>query len=199
VVAPGPSSPGGKNGSGNNGGSDRPPTSGQQNSAAAAWAPNPPAGPPAAAAPAASAPLRPAPPSLAPWQAQAAHTALAAPLQQTTLALHSDTLGSVQIHADLRDSLLGATITVDRPELHTALAGQLPALERTLANRQLQVGSLQLQQQATGGQSGQQGGSAADRRPQPSAYVPPAPPAVAQPQLSDNAPRTGSGRLNLRA
>jgi flagellar hook-length control protein FliK len=142
---------------------------------------------------------RPAPPQLAPWQAQAARTALAVPLQQTTLALHSDTLGSVQIHANLRDSLLGATITVDRPELHTALAGQLPVLEHTLASRQLQVGSLQLQQQATGGQSGQPGGSAYDRQPRPAAYVPPAPPAAATAPLHDDAPRTGPGRLNLRA
>ncbi|HVB40306.1 MAG TPA: flagellar hook-length control protein FliK [Terriglobales bacterium] len=200
--APAPSSTGGKASSGQDGDSGRAPTPGQQNSTASGVVLNPPAPTPAAAAVAAAVPSRPAPPPLAPWQAQAARTALAVPLQQTTLALHSATLGSVQIHADLRDSLLGATITVDRPELHAALAGQLPVLERTLANRQLQVGSLQLQQQATGGQSGQQGGSAADRRPQsavPVAPVPSAPPAAARPPLSDSAPHTGSGRLNLRA
>lgn len=99
-----------------------------------------------------AAPAHPAPAAgMASWQAASASNALqAAPGREMKVSLQSDTLGSVQLHASLHDNVLGATIAVDRPEIHNFLATQMPALERTLEARQLQVGSLQLQQQAAG-------------------------------------------------
>jgi len=141
--------------------------------------------------------------ALSHWQAASVVNALsAAPGQQVQLAVHSDGLGTVQLHATMRDNVLGATLSVDRPEAHTLLSAGLPGLERDLSARQVQVGTLQLQQQAAGN-AGSGGGSQtpAEAQAPPSLlrrFDPPAAPATAVlPDLLP--PLTGGSLLNLRA
>ncbi|MGH9466331.1 MAG: flagellar hook-length control protein FliK [Terriglobales bacterium] len=74
---------------------------------------------------------------------------------EMTVAVRSDSLGTVQVHASLQNNVLGATLSADRADVHHWLSAQLPALEQTLTARQMQVGSLQLQAQtSTGGNAG---------------------------------------------
>lgn len=156
----------------------------------------------APAAPAANAPTSAA--VMAGWQQASAQAALSAPANhQVTLNVHTDALGTVQLHATMQNNVLGATLAVDRPEVHHWLSAQLPALEQTLAARQVQVGSLQLQAQTAGGG----GGSASRQSPQPQ----PSTPRFFFPQQSGGAAATdaaaaeivpavsGGARLNLRA
>ncbi|MGH9418201.1 MAG: flagellar hook-length control protein FliK [Terriglobales bacterium] len=136
-------------------------------------------------------------PTLHAWQATTALQA-ATPNGRLDVALHSDALGTVQVNAALHNNVLGATLVVDRPDVHHWLAGQLPALERTLTARQLTVTNLQLQQQTAGNSGG-----GASQTPQ----QPPARPgfASANSTLSPSAPlpavaesAAAAGRLNLR-
>ena len=60
------------------------------------------------------------------------------------LALHND-WGQVDIRARWVEGGLGATITVDRGELGSSLASQLPSLERSLQQHNLPVHALSLE------------------------------------------------------
>ncbi|HWG36355.1 MAG TPA: hypothetical protein VN690_01420, partial [Terriglobales bacterium] len=104
--------------------------------------------------------------------------------------------------AAMHDNVLGATLSVDRPETHTLLSAALPGLERDLNARQVQVGALQLQQQAAGNTGGGGGSQTpADAQPAPS-LLPnfDRPAALAASKLPDLLPpATGGNLLNLRA
>src|SRR6185312_14322599 len=90
--------------------------------------------PPAATPPAANTPAAPGhSAALATWQTASNAAALdATPTREISVAMHSDDLGAVQLHASLHDNVLGAAIAVDRPEVHNWLAAQLPELQRNL-------------------------------------------------------------------
>lgn len=151
--------------------------------------------------PAASTPANPQ--GMAAWQSTSAAQS-AAPRGELTLAMQTDALGTVQVRASLHNNLVGATVAVDRPEVHTFLATQMPALERSLAAKQIQMGSLNLQQNGAGNSGGQampQSGA----QPQPRNYsvrsqpAPAAAPAAPIPLADVPASATGGSLLNLRA
>jgi len=165
--------------------------------------------PPAAAIGVASTPpANPATPAananasgLAAWQASSAAQS-ATPRGEVTLAMQTESLGRVQVRASLHDNLVGATLAVDRPEVHSFLAAQMPALERSLAAKQIAMGSLNLQQGGAGG-NGQAmpqfnpPPQARSNAPRPAASDPapaPTPSAVAVPLASS----VGGTLLNLR-
>ncbi len=169
---------------------------------------NPGAGAVSAGAPssatAARAPATPVPVLTSGWQAASAQAALSAQgNHQVTLNVHTDTLGTVQLHASLQSNVLGATLAVDRPDVHQWLSTQLPLLEQTLAAKQIQVGNLQLQAQTSGGGSG---GAASHNSSQPQTATPRffAPRAGAPPAPESKTPELApallpGARLNLRA
>ncbi|MGH9394462.1 MAG: flagellar hook-length control protein FliK [Terriglobales bacterium] len=138
--------------------------------------------------------------ALATWQSASVGNALSAAAgQQVQLAVRSDALGTVQLHATMHDNLLGATLAVDRPETHALLSATLPGLERTLNARQIQVGALQLQQQGAGNAGGNQ--ARTPPQPKPQAAIPrlaqSSSPAVASVPVP--MPLLAGKRLNLRA
>ncbi|HET9783680.1 MAG TPA: flagellar hook-length control protein FliK [Terriglobales bacterium] len=161
-----------------------------------------------AAAPA-PAPATPAAPTagatLPAWQNANAHAALSAAANGTmNVALHSDTLGTVQIHAAMQNNQFGATLTADRADAQHWIAAQLPALTRQLADRQIQVNSLQMQSQSSG--SGGQSSSTPGQQQAPtSAFLPALPrsgsdaAAAPVPAAPHATPVSGGIRLNLRA
>src|SRR5579862_980060 len=60
------------------------------------------------------------------------------------VALQTDQLGSVELHARIVGDQLGAAITVERKDAHTILATELPALQQSLSEKQLRVEELSL-------------------------------------------------------
>ncbi|MGH9488409.1 MAG: flagellar hook-length control protein FliK [Terriglobales bacterium] len=115
------------------------------------------------------------------------------------VAVQTEALGTVQLHATMQNNLFGATLTVDRSDTQHFLSAQLPALVQTLSAKQVQVSSLQLQQQAGGGQNE----AFQNPQQQPQARPSPLPPAVAAPAAAASAPEllplSRGAHLNLRA
>src|SRR5271165_531997 len=75
------------------------------------------------------------------------------------IALQSDNLGNIEVHAKFTGDSLGANITVEKRDAHTALANDLPALQQALSDQQLRVGQISLLHgalQAAGGDSSAQ-------------------------------------------
>jgi len=142
----------------------------------------------------------------APWQSATTRAALSTALQQHPIhvAMHSDALGTVQVEAALHHNGVGALLSADRSDTHTWLGQQLPALERTLAAKQVQVGSLQMQQQGAGagGSQPQSGNGRPDSGPALPALPRPTAAAAAPSPLAAEAgapPSVLRGRLNIRA
>jgi flagellar hook-length control protein FliK len=111
----------------------------------------------------------PAPVPLSTAQADAApagHFVSDAQLTQTTgrsemrIALQSDNLGNIEVHARVSGDSLGANITVEKRDAHTALANELPALQQALCEKQLRVEQISL---AHGPLQGTAGDSAAQQ------------------------------------
>jgi flagellar hook-length control protein FliK len=139
------------------------------------------------------------------WQSAHAHAALnAAANGALNVALHSDTLGTVQIHAAMQNNQFGATLTADHTDAQRWIAAQLPALTRQLADRQIQVHTLQMQSQSSGAGS-QSSSQSTPGQPQSQAPAPflPALPRAAGTAAATAAPLadtlSGGSRLNLRA
>jgi hypothetical protein len=55
------------------------------------------------------------------------------------IAMQTDSLGSIELHARVSGDSVGAAITVERRDAHTALAADLPALQQSLSDKQLRV------------------------------------------------------------
>ena len=94
---------------------------------------------------------------------------------QMNVALRTEEMGAVQVHARVTGDLVGAAITVERHDAHAALASDLPALHQALNERQLRVQNLALFQGSPLAGSGigdgtgrQQNQDAASARPAPS-------------------------------
>jgi hypothetical protein len=60
------------------------------------------------------------------------------------IAMQSDDLGSLELHARMSGDTLGANITVEKRDAHTILANELPALQQALSDKQLRVEQLSL-------------------------------------------------------
>lgn len=68
------------------------------------------------------------------------------------IAMSTDLLGSVDIHAVVRQSTVTATIGVQRPDVQTLLANDLPALQHALAEHSLHVEQISVLSGSTGNQ-----------------------------------------------
>lgn len=69
------------------------------------------------------------------------------------VAVNTELLGSVDVHAVVRQSTVTATIGVQRPEVQTLLASDLPALQHALSERSLHVEQISVLGGSTGGQT----------------------------------------------
>ena len=61
---------------------------------------------------------------------------------EMNIALHAETLGSVELRTRVVGDVVGASIGVERHEAHTLIASDLPALHQALHERQLRVGEV---------------------------------------------------------
>jgi len=67
------------------------------------------------------------------------------------LAMQTDLLGSIDLRAAMHQSTLTATIGVQRADVQTLLANELPALQHALAEKNLQVGQISVLNNHAGG------------------------------------------------
>lgn len=70
------------------------------------------------------------------------------------ISMNSDQLGSVEVRAHTQGAEIGAAITVERRDAHTALALELPALQQSLADKHLPVPRVVLTQGSLGTNTG---------------------------------------------
>jgi len=68
------------------------------------------------------------------------------------IAMSTDLLGAVDVHAVVRQSTVTATIGVQRPDVQTLLANDLPALQHALAEHSLHVEQISVLGGSTGNQ-----------------------------------------------
>jgi len=64
------------------------------------------------------------------------------------IAMQTDKLGAVELHAQVTGEQVGAAITVEKKEAHAALAVELPALQQALSEKNLSVAHVVLLQGA---------------------------------------------------
>ena len=83
------------------------------------------------------------------------------------IAMQSDKLGTIELHARVTGDEVGAAITVEKRDAHAALAVELPGLQQALSDKQLKVEHVTLLQSSghamaggTGGDTQQQEGRA---------------------------------------
>lgn len=69
------------------------------------------------------------------------------------LAMQTDRLGNVELHARIVGEQIGAAITVERKDAHAVIATELPALQQSLSEKQLRVEQLSLVQGFAGSDS----------------------------------------------
>ncbi len=62
------------------------------------------------------------------------------------IAMQTDKLGAVELHARVTGEQVGAAITVEKKEAHAALAAELPTLQQALAEKNLRVAHVVLLQ-----------------------------------------------------
>jgi flagellar hook-length control protein FliK len=80
------------------------------------------------------------------------------------IAMQADRLGAVEVHARVSGEILGAAITVEKKEAHTAMAIELPSLQQALQERQLRVSSVVLMESATHSNTGDAGNTSGEQR-----------------------------------
>jgi len=107
-------------------------------------------------------PPNPAPPP-APLPASLSDVAQASQLYQRVggaemhLAMQTDLLGSIDLHAVVHQSTLSATIGVQRADVQSLLANDLPALQHALADQRFHVEQLSVLDTSVGGRLDQSG------------------------------------------
>jgi hypothetical protein len=62
------------------------------------------------------------------------------------IAMQTDKLGAIELHARVTGDEVGAAITVEKRDAHTALSIELPALQQALTEKQLRVDQIALMQ-----------------------------------------------------
>jgi flagellar hook-length control protein FliK len=65
---------------------------------------------------------------------------------EVNIALQAETLGNVEMKAHITGDQIGATITVDRHDVHTALVSDLPSLHLGLSEKQMRMDNVTVQQ-----------------------------------------------------
>ena len=121
--------------------------------------------------------------------------------------LMTDALGAVQLHAVMQDGRLGASIGVENHDAHTLLTSELPALQQSLMDKNVQIEHLSVLDSSfagggqTAGEGSHAGGQASDQQA----------PAIWRAWSGQDAPRPGTtgianenltmgdGRLSVRA
>jgi flagellar hook-length control protein FliK len=107
----------------------------------------------------------PAPPPPAPLPASLSDVAQASQLYQHIggaemhIAMQTELLGSIELHTVVHQSTLSATIGVQRADVQSLLANDLPALQHALAEQRFQVNQISVLNNSVGGrldQGGQQ-------------------------------------------
>jgi len=88
------------------------------------------------------------------------------------IAMQTDKLGAIELHARVTGDEVGAAITVEKRDAHTVLSIELPTLQQALSEKQLRVDQIALTQgslsSTAGGASAytQQGEHGTSQRPQ---------------------------------
>jgi hypothetical protein len=121
-------------------------------------------------------------PQAAPLPASLSDIAQASQLYQRVggaemhIAMQTDLLGSIDLHAVVHQSTLSATIGVQRADVQSLLANDLPALQHALADQRFHVEQISVLDTSVGGhleqgghQQQQQNGSAPSHLPVPAA------------------------------
>lgn len=85
---------------------------------------------------------------------------------EMNIALQAEALGAVQVHAHVSGDQVGASITVDRHDVHALLASDLPSLHQALGDRQLRFDSISLQHSTLLGAGAGAGDNAARQQSQ---------------------------------
>ena len=88
------------------------------------------------------------------------------------VAMDTEKLGAVELRAHLVGNEVAAAITVERREAHAALAGELPALQQALSEKQLRIEQVTLLHGSFNATAGDAGSSSRqDGRPAPPSYT----------------------------
>ena len=87
------------------------------------------------------------------------------------VAMQTDLLGTIDLHATMRQSTLTATIGVQRSDVQTLLANDLPALQHALADQHFHVEHIAVLDSSVGAHSGAAGGQQSEQNPWPSSPV----------------------------
>jgi flagellar hook-length control protein FliK len=160
---------------------------------------------PAPAAAATPAPLEVAHDSRAFTLVQSARLIERAASAEMRVGVQTPELGKIEVHASLRDNGVGATLSVERPDIQRMFAVELPSLNRALDRHHVELRSVSLMSPMNDGTGGQDSGQqpAPQRQSWPQAdeshsgaqSARPSPSAVA----AVGASRWEEGRVNLRA
>ncbi len=81
------------------------------------------------------------------------------------IAMQTERLGNVQLHAHIAGEELGASIIVERKDAHTMLAVELPALQQALSEKNLRIEQLSLLHAAPNSTAGDTRQSSQDQVP----------------------------------
>jgi len=83
---------------------------------------------------------------------------------QVRIAMQTDQLGQVELHATVHGEQVGAAITVEKKEAHAAMAAEMPSLQQALQDQQLRMGEVVLVQGAIHSTAGDAGNAAAEQQ-----------------------------------
>ncbi len=89
----------------------------------------------------------------------AAQLTNAASESEMRIAMQTDKLGTIELHARVSGGEVGAAIFVEKRDAHAALAVELPALQQALSEKQLRVGQVVLTQGSLSATAGDTGGN----------------------------------------
>ncbi len=84
----------------------------------------------------------------------------AANQSEMRIAMQTNKLGAIEIHARVSGDEVGAAIIVEKRDAHAALAVEIPALQQSLSDKQLRVGQVALSQGSLGSTAGDAGANA---------------------------------------
>ncbi len=76
------------------------------------------------------------------------------------IAMQTDKLGAIELHARVSGDEIGAAIIVEKRDAHAALAIELPALQQALSEKQLRVEQVALTQSSLSSTAGDAGANA---------------------------------------
>jgi len=84
----------------------------------------------------------------------------AAGQSEMRIAMQTDNLGAIELHARVTGDQVGAAILVEKRDAHAALAVELPALQQALSDKQLRVEQVALTQGSLSSANGDAGANA---------------------------------------